>query len=169
MSLKIVSRTLAILAMTAAPVALAEGASSANAAEVRLACPAGTVQKGRKVSKTEGVFCVKVSSRDGEAQLHGPYVDFHSNGQKQSEGQYSDGARAGLWTFWDANGVKTGETQFAGGNYHGKRVEYFPNGKQRLVEEYANGKRNGLVQEFSEDGKVVRQAQYRDDQQVAAK
>lgn len=171
MSLKITSRTLVILSMTAAPVALAEGASSTNSAqEVRLACPAGTVQKGRKVSKTDGAFCVKVASRmDGEAQLHGPYVDFHSNGQKQSEGQYSDGARSGLWTFWDANGVKTGQTQFTGGNYHGKRVEYFPNGKQRLVEEYANGKRNGLVQEFSEDGKLVRQAQYRDDQQVAAK
>jgi antitoxin component YwqK of YwqJK toxin-antitoxin module len=38
-----------------------------------------------------------------------------------------------------------------------------------MVEEYTNGKRNGLVQEFSEDGKLVRQAQYRDDRQVAEK
>jgi hypothetical protein len=172
MSLKSAGRTIAIFAIATASTAFAEGGGyGTNAAqEVRLACPAGTVQRGNKASKKEGVFCVKVASgKEREPQHHGPYVDFHSNGQKQSEGQYADGFRTGRWVFWDANGVKTGETEFAGGNYHGKRVEYFSNGKPRLVEVYANGKRNGLVQEFSEDGKVVRQAQYRDDRQVAAK
>ncbi|WNG35832.1 hypothetical protein F0U61_20750 [Archangium violaceum] len=170
MSLKTASRTIAILVISVSTVAFAEGVTTSTAQDVRLACPAGTVQKGKKVSKNEGVFCVKASSgKEREPQLHGPYVDFHSNGQKQSEGQYADGARVGLWTFWDVNGVKTGETEFAGGNYHGKRVQYFSTGKPRVVEQYTNGKRDGLFQEFSEDGKLVRQASYRDDQQVATK
>lgn len=172
MTLKTASRTIAILAISMSSVAFAEGAYTTSVAQdVRLACPVGTVQKGgEKLSKNGGVFCVKTSSgKEREPQLHGPYVDFYPNGQKQSEGQYADGARVGLWTFWDANGVKTGETEFAGGNYHGKRVQYFSTGKPHVVEQYTNGKRDGFFQEFSEDGKLVRQAQYRNDQQVAAK
>lgn len=144
--------------------AVAGGTSSTQ--EVKLTCPTGAVQKSRSGS----TFCVKAAgSSKGEPQLHGPYVDFHSTGQKQSEGQYHDGARSGRWTFWDVNGVKSGETNFSGGDYHGERTQYFANGKPRMIEQYTKGRRDGLVQEYSEDGKLIRQVQYKDDRQVSVK
>jgi len=154
--------------LAAAAPSFAGQTSTALGQPIRLNCPQGTTQKGDKVSKDSGVFCVKPGAGK-EFKLHGPYVDFWPNGQKQSEGAYQEGFQVGLWSFWNTEGVKTSEIEFVRGNYHGKRVLYFSNGKPRIVEEYANGKRNGLVQEFSEDGKLVRQAQYRDDKQVAEK
>jgi len=135
---------------------------------VRLNCPNGTLQKGGKVTKDYGVFCAKTGAQSGrEAVLHGPYVDFWANGQKQSEGQYRDGFRTGRWTFWDANGVKTGETEFAGGNYHGTRIEYHANGNKKLVQSWANGKKEGSEVGYSVDGQKVYQAEFRDGHAVS--
>ncbi|NOK19381.1 toxin-antitoxin system YwqK family antitoxin [Corallococcus carmarthensis] len=138
------------------------------AADAQLSCPAGSVLKG-KAGKDEAVYCVKANQKVGEPVIHGAYVDYWSNGQKQSEGQFLNGFRTGHWTFWDANGVKTGETDFAAGDYHGTRVQFFANGKPKMIEQYRKGFRNGTVQELSEDGKVVRQAQFTDGHEVASR
>jgi len=160
-------QTLALGLVFAAPVSFAEGQIAKGVAtNYKLNCPAGTKQFG---NADDGLYCRKVDAIDGIHTPHGPYVAYYPNGQKRSEGQYVDGFRSGLWTFYNEAGQVTGRTEFQRENYHGKRVLYFANGKQRIVEEYTNGKRNGLVQEFSEDGKLVRQARYRDDQQVAEK
>jgi antitoxin component YwqK of YwqJK toxin-antitoxin module len=146
--------------------AFAGDAPSKATASVKLDCPSGTKQWGKP---DDGIYCRKTVSTEGYNMPHGPYVSYHRNGQKRSEGQYVEGFRSGTWTFYDESGKETGRTEFSGGNYHGKRVQYFASGKQRLVEEYVNGKREGLTQEFSEDGKLIREAQYRDDTQVNAK
>ena len=165
------SRLSSFVVVLAATAVLAADRAGANDVRVaRLDCPQGTTQRVRGISYDESTFCVRVAvAKGGEPQLHGPYVDFYPNGQKQSEGQYLDGYRVGRWTFWNANGSKSGSTDFSGGNYHGEKVQYFPNGTPRSIEQYANGKRHGLVQEFSEDGKMIRKIQYVDDKQVAVK
>jgi antitoxin component YwqK of YwqJK toxin-antitoxin module len=139
--------------------------------QVHLDCPAGTVQKGGKVNKDLGVFCVKAAGANSsqKSSLHGPYVDFWANGQKQSEGQYKDGLRTGRWTFWDANGVKTGETEFLNNDYHGQRVEFHPNGAKKLEQTWVNGKREGVEAFYAEDGRKVSEARYSGDKKVAAK
>jgi antitoxin component YwqK of YwqJK toxin-antitoxin module len=138
------------------------------AADVQVTCPEGSAQKG-KVGKDEAVYCSKANRKAGEPVFHGPYVDFWANGQKQSEGQFLNGFRTGHWTFWDATGVKTGETDFAEGDYHGTRVQFFANGKPKMIEQYKKGFRNGTVQEMSEDGQVVRQARYENGHEVASR
>ncbi|WP_375757955.1 toxin-antitoxin system YwqK family antitoxin [Corallococcus exercitus] len=152
----------------AAAVSMVVMATPSLASEVRLSCPEGTVQKG-KTTQNESVYCIKPNSKPGEQVIHGPYVDFWANGQKQAEGQYLNGFRSGRWTFWDANGVKTGETEFVAGDYHGTRVQYFANGKPKMIEQYRKGFRNGTVQELSEDGKVIRQLQFADGREVASR
>lgn len=139
--------------------------------QVRLDCPAGTVQRGGKVNKDMGVFCVKSGSSANmdKATLHGPYVDFWANGQKQSEGQHKDGMRTGRWTFYDANGVKTGETEFERNDYHGQRVEFYPNGAKKLEQTWVKGKREGVEAFYAEDGRKVSEARYSGDKKVAAK
>ncbi|TQF10803.1 hypothetical protein FJV41_37550 [Myxococcus llanfairpwllgwyngyllgogerychwyrndrobwllllantysiliogogogochensis] len=156
------------MAVVAAP-AFAEDTSVGR--QVHLDCPAGTIQKGSKVTKSMGVFCVKAggSADLDKATRHGPYMDFWANGQKQSEGQYKDNFRTGRWTYYDANGVKTGETEFERNNYHGQRVEYFPSGSKKVEQTWVQGKREGVEVAYSEDGKTASQVRYTDDKPVAAK
>jgi len=160
------TRTLIIGLTLAATAAFAQDTAAGSGANYKLKCPAGTKQSG---NPSDGLVCRKVEAKNGSHAAHGPYASFFPNGQKSAEGQYVDGFRSGLWTFYNEAGQVRGQTEFQGGNYHGKHVEFFPNGKQRLVEEYANGKRNGTVKEFSEDGKLVKQTEYRDNREVATK
>lgn len=140
--------------------------SLASDSALKLSCPANTRQFG---TPQEGINCRKTDSSNGRGVAHGPYVSFHANGQKNAEGQFVEGFRAGTWTFYSEEGQVRSRIEFQGGNYHGKREEYFPNGKVRIVETYVAGKLNGLVKEFSADGQLVRQAEFRDNKEVASK
>lgn len=149
-------------------VTLCSAPALAAGGSVKLDCPAGTVQRGTKVSARDGVYCVKTaaSRKAGEPVAHGPYVDFHANGQKRSEGQYVDGFRSGQWHFFDANGAKSGETEFAGGDYNGRRVEFHPNGQKKLEQQWVKGKREGMETAYAKDGTTVRQVKYTQDRGV---
>lgn len=148
--------------MIAVMVAPAAFASS----PVKLNCPAGTVQKGGSDARHDIVACVK----SGEGfKPHGPMVFFYPSGAKESEGQAENGFRTGLWTLYDEKGNKTGTAMFKRGNFHGEVVELHPNGKVRKVEQYVNGLREGTAKEFSEDGRLVKQTEYRNNKEVAAK
>lgn len=154
------------MSIVAAPMVFASGTSTGSDGQtVRLVCPAGTVQKGSKVTN-EAVYCMKTKPQSGEPVPHGPYVDFYKNGQKQSEGQYKDGFRSGHWTFWDANGMKAGETDFEAGDYHGARVEYYPNGNKKLEQQWVHGKRDGVVAAYSANGQKVSETSFRGDRVV---
>lgn len=162
-------RMVALCVTVAATSAFAEGAATYTGQKIQLTCPAGTVQRGERIDKNMGVFCAKVGEQGskGRPTLHGPYVDFWSNGQKQSEGQYQEGSRTGHWTFWDANGVKTGETTFTAGNYHGARVEFYSNGNKKLEQRWVNGKRDGVVVSYAQDGQKTAETAYKADRVVS--
>lgn len=157
------SRILSLcLTISAAPALADEMGITISGQTVRLDCPAGTVQNTSKISKDMAAFCKKTGKQEGgrEPVAHGPYVAFWANGQKQAAGLNKDGFPTGLWTFWDENGVKTGETEYLHGDYHGTRVEYFVNGKKKTEEQWSNGKREGLAVAYSEDGQKVAERRY---------
>jgi hypothetical protein len=149
-----------MIAVTVAPAAFA-------ASPVKLNCPAGTVQKGGSDATHDIAACVKQGTTGFKP--HGPTVYFYPNGAKQAEGRSENGFRTGLWTFFDEKGNKTGTAQFKGSNYHGEVVELHPNGKVRKVEQYVEGLREGTAKEFAEDGRLVKQTEYRNNKEVAAK
>jgi len=155
------------LAMSAAPVLANEAGITISGGTVRLDCPAGTVQNTTKISKDTAVFCRKTGKQAAnEPTRHGPYVAFWPNGQKQAAGQTKDGFQVGRWTFWDANGVKTGETEFLRDNYNGARIEYYANGNKKTEQQWVNGKREGLAVAYSEDGQKVAEMHYQGDRMV---
>ena len=160
MLLKKWTRVLGTMAVvTMAPAALASS-------PIKLDCPAGTVQKGGSGPRKDIVACVK----QGQGfKPHGPIVFLYPSGAKESEGQTENGFRAGLWTLYDEKGNKTGTIMFKRGDFHGEVVELYPNGKVRKVEQYVNGLREGTAKEFSEDGRLVKQTEYRNNREVAAK
>lgn len=155
------------LAMSAAPALANEAGITISGGTVRLDCPAGTVQNTTKISKDSDAFCKKTSKQaKGEPTRHGPSVSFWANGQKQAAGQNQDGFKTGKWTFWDENGVKTGETEFVRGNYHGTRVQFFANGNKQSEQQWMGGKREGLSVEYSQDGQKVSEMHFKGDRMV---
>lgn len=142
---------------------------AALAAEpIKLNCPVGTKQASSANGKVADIVaCVKM---DGKGfRPHGPTVFLYSSGAKQAEGRSEDGFRTGLWTFFDEQGKKTGSAAFKRSNFHGEVVELHANGKVKKVEQYVDGLRQGTAKEFSADGKLVKQAEYRDNREVASK
>ncbi|MBN1209978.1 MAG: toxin-antitoxin system YwqK family antitoxin [Myxococcaceae bacterium] len=149
--------TLAIVTM--APAALASS-------PIKLNCPAGTVQKGGSDATHDIAACVK---QGDDFKPHGATVFFYPSGAKQAEGPSENGFRTGLWTFYDEKGNKTGTAMFKRSNFHGEVVELHPNGKVRKVAQYVDGLREGTAKEFSADGRLVKQTEYRNNREVAAK
>lgn len=145
-------------------VAIAMSSSAFAAETIKLDCPAGTKQ----VNTADSVYCAKPGQRVAGKGTHGPMV-LLEKGKKAAEGQTEHGFRTGAWTFYDASGNKVGTATFKGGNYHGEVVEMFPNGKVRKVEQYAEGLRHGTAKEFSQDGKLVKQTEYRENRKVSEK
>ena len=153
--------------MRALPLSLAlmAPAAWAKAPVGKASCPAGTVQTG---SKTEGLTCSRVDAQLGRSTAHGPYVAYHPNGKLAAQGQFENGLKVGLWTFFDESGVLESTSEFKDGGWHGQRIKYFPNGKPERVEEYKDGRKNGLVKEFAEDGRVLSQVQYEHNRVVSS-
>lgn len=149
--------------------AFATCASSAFAREtVKLDCPAGTMQSSNSSGKNADIIaCVKKGSKGFNP--HGPTVFLSPRGMKESEGPSEDGFRTGLWTFYDEQGRKTGTATFKHSNFHGDVVALHENGKVKKVEQYVDGLREGSVKEFAEDGKLVKQTEYRNNREVAVK
>lgn len=125
----------------------------AFAEDLKLNCPAGTRQAGGPNTPLEATLCMK-SGTDGSRIFHGPFVAQWTNGQKQAVGQYEEGWRSGHWTFYDANGVKTGDTDFIHGDFHGKRIQYWANGKVMMEEQYDHG-RQLSVKTFDQNGVAI--------------
>jgi antitoxin component YwqK of YwqJK toxin-antitoxin module len=40
---------------------------------------------------------------------HGPWRDYHENGQLAAEGEYADGVEVGTWHYWDARGAPSAD------------------------------------------------------------
>lgn len=153
--------------MRALPLSLAlmTPAALANEPVGKAACPAGTVQTG---TKAEGLMCSRVDARHRQSTAHGPYIAYHPNGKLAAQGQFENGLKVGLWTFFDESGVIESTSEFKDGGWHGQRIKYFSNGKPQRIEEYKDGRKNGLVKEFAEDGRVVSQARYENNRMVSA-
>ncbi|WP_434389314.1 toxin-antitoxin system YwqK family antitoxin [Melittangium boletus] len=148
-------------AMVVAPISFAKDSTDLN-------CPSGTRQE-RKANKKLGDMAACIKTDVKEFTPHGTTVYFHPNGMKQAEGLSENGLRTGLWTFFDEKGQKTGTANFKRSNFHGEVTELFASGTVKKVEQYADGLRQGMVKEFSADGRLVKQTEYRDNREVAAK
>ena len=75
---------------------------------------------GKITGNTQGSF------RNGKK--HGPYVQYHNNGQLWSKGDYKDGKAVGPW------------------------VGYWENGQISTKETYKDGKRDGPWVSYNKDG-----------------
>lgn len=131
-------------------------AGSALAADPVLSCPAGTKQL-KVVDEGSGAktFKCTTTAKGLTGLCQGPFLEQYSNGQTSASGQCVDGLMSGKWTYFNKDGVKTTEIEFAKGAYNGTKTEFFPNGMPKIVEKYEKGARVGAVQQFDPAGKLV--------------
>ncbi|MFT3709092.1 MAG: hypothetical protein QM817_15715 [Archangium sp.] len=129
-----------------------------------LGCPSGTKQIGAPTGGMSAMACMKFAA-SGLRVFHGPMVSFYNSGKVEAVGQMDEGMRTGKWVFFDETGHKTGETEFAHGEYHGRRVEFLADGKLKFEENWVNGKRQGVQKQFDANG-VATLTEYRDDRPV---
>ena len=65
-------------------------------------------------------------------ERHGPWVLYHQNGKKMSEGSYDRGKAVGNWTFWGADGEKEAE-----GTMRGRPVgkwKHYQDGEVKIID-----------------------------------
>lgn len=90
---------------------------------LELVCPAGTQAQGEAPPIGLEQSCVKTST-DGQQILHGPYRSWFGSQIKESEGEYRDGLRQGVWYFWYPNKMPESKGFYDQGKRQGEWVFY---------------------------------------------
>lgn len=96
---------------------------SHKVASYALVCPPGTQAQGEVPPKSLEQACVKTAA-DGAKVFHGPYRSWYSSQIKESEGEYRDGKRQGVWYFWHPNAMPESKGFYDHGKRQGEWVFY---------------------------------------------
>ena len=119
----------------------------------------------RTVVKKENYDDGKIKSEKTYKKINGKEqlikeVQYHPNGNKYMEGNYTDELRDGHWVSWYSNGTVWSEGDFVKGESHGRRTVYFTNGSKYYEGNYNMGKRTGLWVFYDETGNKVKEVNY---------
>jgi antitoxin component YwqK of YwqJK toxin-antitoxin module len=101
-------------------------------------------------------------SKNKGGEKEGPWVHWHDNGQKESEREYKDGEREGPWVYWRNNGQKESEGKYKGGGREGLWTTWHDNGQKESEGEYKNGWREGLWVFWHDSGQKESEGEYED-------
>jgi antitoxin component YwqK of YwqJK toxin-antitoxin module len=96
----------------------------------------------------------------------GDYVDKYENGNTKFKGSFRFGKRHGQWMAFYANGILWSECFYAKGLRQGANNVYFENGNPRYRGWYKKDMRDSVWVFYDEQGKIVRQAQFKDDEEL---
>jgi len=99
---------------------------------------------------------------DASTVNHGPYTEWHPNGQKFCEGRYEDGRRVGEWIYYYEDGTKAKMGTYKDGQLEG-RWTYWAQGRPEQPirqEEYQAGHRHGTWIYWNEQGQKLREENY---------
>ncbi len=100
---------------------------------------------------------------DTAGRMQGQWVEYHTNGEIKSKGEYLNNIRVGNWTFFHSN-KKTEQTgkYDKKGKAQGPWKWYHESGNILREETYRNGLQDGLMTEYSDSGKVITKGEYID-------
>jgi len=90
--------------------------------------------------------------QDDEYFLDGKFIQWHENGEKESEGTFKDGKFDGKWTIWHENGQKHLEGTYKNRHRDGKWIKWYNNGNKRSERTFKDGKLNGKWTEWRYNG-----------------
>lgn len=96
-----------------------------------------------------------------DAHPEGPFVEFYSNGEKESEGTYNaDGKLEGVYTYWYQGGQKVFERHYLDGIRHGPSNGWYQDGQKSQEENYDDGELDGHWLTWYENGQLRYEGNY---------
>lgn len=97
---------------------------------------------------------------------HGLFEWFYENGQLESFENYKNGLDHGETKGFYENGQLSFVGNFKNGKEHGEQVSYFENGQEEYIENYKEGLDHGLFKKWDNQGKLLYEYCYKDDDKV---
>ncbi len=85
-------------------------------------------------------------------EKHGPFRDYHSTGERRTEGTYVDGELDGPWRVWHDDGSLSAIATFDRGKLEGVHRMYLASGEIKLESEYIHNQRHGPWRLLHDDG-----------------
>ena len=105
----------------------------------------------------------KKFKQDDDIPYTGLVFELSNNtGKKIVDGQYKDGIKDGLWTYWYENGQKKAEENYRYGKRDGLWIGWYENGQKRKEDHYRDGKVEGLWISLYENGEKRDEKTYSD-------
>jgi MORN repeat protein len=129
------------------------------------ACPDGARLAGAPPPHGTQQWCERLGP-DRHTVKEGPYVAWHTNGRRKTEGRYRNGLMDGHWTFWYPNGRRREEGEFQGGREEGLWSRWYADGQVEDRGEYRDGVRQGPWTFWHENGHKEREGAYADGVEV---
>jgi len=96
----------------------------------------------------------------GEKTYSGKCEGMHPNGKLMYSGKFKSGLKTGLWTEWDADGMKTAEELWKNGKREGQATYYYPHGSYKEQGLYKDDWKQGVWTEWDPLGKDIKQRNY---------
>jgi hypothetical protein len=82
----------------------------------------------------------------------GVWINYYANGQKFTEGNYTNGGRSGEATTFEPDGSKSSVWHYDHDNMEGLWTQYFPSGQIQYQCQYSNNLKVGIEVRFNENG-----------------
>jgi len=114
-------------------------------------------------------FAEKVNRYDDQGRKRGPWIEYHSNGEKAMEGTYMAGEKHGIFKTYDRTGKLLTLVKYDNGEpvvdseqatVLDLRNTYYPDGKVRSTGGYVDGKKEGTHRFYDEEGRIEGGAVY---------
>ncbi len=103
--------------------------------------PNGNLKFHVSVYSNGSLRFLKHLNEDGEKD--GLDIEWHANGQKDTELNYKDGKQHGLLTVWHENGQKRWEYNFVNGKKHGLVIGWHADGQKSVEGNWVHGQPHG--------------------------
>jgi antitoxin component YwqK of YwqJK toxin-antitoxin module/Flp pilus assembly protein TadD len=94
-----------------------------------------------------------------------PYSARYQNGNLRVEGDYINGKKEGVWTYYDVYGNLKSKNTFREDRQDGPYTEYYDNGMVNIEMTYKEGQADGYYKSYFKNGKLRSEGWYRDGEQ----
>ncbi len=91
---------------------------------------------------------------------HGHFVYYYENGKKQSEGDYSNDKKVGVWSGWHENGELKYKGNYLIGALDGVWQYWHENGQKKAEGKFLNNAETGLWVYWNDKGKLKSEEEY---------
>lgn len=95
-----------------------------------------------------------------DGRRHGPWTEFHPNGQLLKVGHFEHGQKVGEWRYYHEDGLLGQRIEFVDGLRHGETETWFPTGRVKSEGHYERDEREGRWTLYYPDGGVKERGEY---------